>query len=50
MLALFDHDCGGISVEPVDGKEESGDGISKEGGPFKVTNSSEQITIQSLSN
>ncbi|NEY18459.1 alkaline phosphatase [Bacillus ginsengihumi] len=45
VLVLADHDCGGISVESVDSQDESGDGISKEDGPFNIPNSKEDFMI-----
>ncbi|WP_026679537.1 alkaline phosphatase [Fictibacillus gelatini] len=45
VLVVADHECGGLTIEEVDGKDESGDGISKEDGPFKVANSTNQFTI-----
>ncbi|WP_088011470.1 alkaline phosphatase [Gottfriedia acidiceleris] len=45
VLVVADHECGGLSIEDVDTKDESGDGISKEDGPFNVANSSNQFMI-----
>ncbi|MES9684669.1 alkaline phosphatase [Gottfriedia acidiceleris] len=45
VLVVADHECGGLSIEDVDSKDESGDGISKEDGPFNVANSSNQFMI-----
>ncbi|MFB7142395.1 alkaline phosphatase [Gottfriedia sp. NPDC056225] len=45
VLVVADHECGGLTIEDVDSKDESGDGISKEDGPFKVANSSNQFMI-----
>jgi len=45
ILVVADHECGGLSIEDVDSKDESGDGISKEDGPFNVANSSNQFMI-----
>ncbi|AKG35287.1 alkaline phosphatase [Paenibacillus durus] len=39
VLVLADHETGGFSIEEVDAKDESGDGISKEDGPFAIANS-----------
>ncbi|MEK5389137.1 alkaline phosphatase [Margalitia sp. FSL K6-0131] len=45
VLVVADHECGGLTIEEVNDKDESGDGISKEDGPFKVANSNDQFTI-----
>ncbi|MFD0050553.1 alkaline phosphatase [Actinomycetes bacterium NPDC127524] len=45
VLVVADHECGGLSIEDVDSKDESGDGISKEDGPFKVANSGNQFMM-----
>lgn len=45
VLVLADHETGGFSIEPVDDKDESGDGISKEDGPFSIPNSTEKFVI-----
>ncbi|MFC5648389.1 alkaline phosphatase [Paenibacillus solisilvae] len=39
VLVLADHETGGFSIEEVTADDESGDGISKEDGPFAVANS-----------
>ncbi|QHW34289.1 alkaline phosphatase [Paenibacillus rhizovicinus] len=39
VLVLADHETGGFSIEEVDANDESGDGISKEDGPFAIANS-----------
>ncbi|MGO4344036.1 alkaline phosphatase [Paenibacillus sp. MCAF9] len=39
VLVLADHETGGFSIEEVNADDESGDGISKEDGPFAVANS-----------
>jgi len=39
VLVLADHETGGFSIEPVDDKDESGDGISQEDGPFAIAKS-----------
>lgn len=39
VLVLADHETGGFSIEAVDADDESGDGISKEDGPFAIANS-----------
>lgn len=45
VLTVADHECGGLTVEGVDSKDESGDGISKEDGPFNAADSQEQFVI-----
>ncbi|MGG3772568.1 alkaline phosphatase [Heyndrickxia faecalis] len=45
VLVLADHDCGGMTVESADNSDESGDGISKEDGPFQVAGSSAQFVV-----
>ncbi|SFT07091.1 alkaline phosphatase [Paenibacillus sp. BC26] len=39
VLVLADHETGGLSIEEVDANDETGDGISKEDGPFAIANS-----------
>ncbi|ULO05839.1 alkaline phosphatase [Paenibacillus sp. 19GGS1-52] len=39
VLVLADHETGGFSIEEVNADDESGDGISKEDGPFAIANS-----------
>ncbi|MBP2119699.1 alkaline phosphatase [Cohnella lubricantis] len=39
VIVLADHETGGFSIEESDDKDESGDAISKEDGPFKIANS-----------
>ncbi|SEO55944.1 alkaline phosphatase [Paenibacillus sp. OV219] len=39
VLVLADHETGGFSIEEVSADDESGDGISKEDGPFAIANS-----------
>lgn len=45
VLVLADHDCGGMAIEGVDNSDESGDGISKEDGPFQVAGSDQQFMV-----
>ncbi|WP_445492534.1 alkaline phosphatase [Niallia sp. 03133] len=45
VLVVADHECGGLVIEDVSSSDESGDGISKEDGPFKVAKSNNQFTI-----
>jgi len=45
VLVLADHETGGFSIEDVDGQDESGDGISKEDGPFAIANSKETFMV-----
>lgn len=45
VLVVADHECGGLVIEDVSSSDESGDGISKEDGPFKVAKSNNQFTV-----
>ncbi|RYM04777.1 alkaline phosphatase [Sporolactobacillus sp. THM7-7] len=45
VLVLADHECGGLTVEAVDDGDESGDGVSKEDGPFPVAHSNQSFTV-----
>ncbi len=45
VLVLADHETGGLSIEPVDAEDETGDGISKEDGPFAIANSKESFVV-----
>lgn len=45
VLVLADHETGGFTLEGVDDKDESGDGISKEDGPFSIFGSKEQFYV-----
>nr|WP_237167898.1 alkaline phosphatase [Paenibacillus yonginensis] len=46
VLVLADHETGGFSIEPVeDTEDESGDGISKEDGPFAIKGSAQQFMV-----
>lgn len=45
VLVLADHETGGFSIEAVDADDESGDGISKEDGPFAIANSKHNFVV-----
>lgn len=45
VLVLADHETGGLSIEPVDEGDESGDAISKEDGPFAIAGSKDSFYI-----
>lgn len=45
VLVLADHETGGFSIEAVDEDDESGDGISKEDGPFAIANSKHNFVV-----
>ncbi|MGN8771476.1 alkaline phosphatase [Paenibacillus barengoltzii] len=45
VLVLADHETGGLSIEPVDAEDESGDAISKEDGPFTIAGSKEKFVV-----
>ncbi|SIR51250.1 MULTISPECIES: alkaline phosphatase [unclassified Paenibacillus] len=45
VLVLADHETGGFSIEAVDDKDESGDGISKEDGPFAIIGSKDSFVV-----
>lgn len=45
VLVLADHETGGLTLEEADDKDESGDGISKEDGPFSIAGSKEQFYV-----
>lgn len=45
VLVLADHETGGFSIENVDDKDETGDGMSKEDGPFAIANSKDQFVV-----
>ncbi|MNY45334.1 Alkaline phosphatase H precursor [compost metagenome] len=45
VLVLADHETGGLSIEPVDAEDETGDGISQEDGPFAIANSKESFVV-----
>lgn len=45
VLVLADHETYGFSIEAVDADDESGDGISKEDGPFAIANSKHNFVV-----
>lgn len=45
VLVLADHETGGFSIEEVNDSDESGDGISKEDGPFAIANSKQNFVV-----
>ena len=45
VLVTADHETGGLAVEDTGNKDESGDGISKEDGPFNIANSNQQFMV-----
>lgn len=45
VLVLADHETGGLSIEPVDSEDESGDGISQEDGPFAIAKSKQNFVV-----
>ncbi|MCS1350171.1 alkaline phosphatase [Mechercharimyces sp. CAU 1602] len=45
VIVVGDHETGGLSIEKVDDGDESGDGISQEDGPFPITGSNEEFTL-----
>lgn len=45
VLVTSDHSTGGLSLETSDKNDESGDGVSKEDGPFNIANSKEQFMV-----
>ncbi|MBO9599452.1 MAG: alkaline phosphatase [Cohnella sp.] len=45
VLVLADHETGGLAIESKDDKDESGDGISKEDGPFTIAGSKEVFYV-----
>ncbi|MTT30624.1 alkaline phosphatase [Terrilactibacillus sp. BCM23-1] len=45
VLVLGDHETGGLTVETDDSTDESGDGLSKEDGPFQVAHSGQKFMI-----
>nr|WP_235801509.1 alkaline phosphatase [Heyndrickxia acidiproducens] len=44
VLVLGDHESGGLAIESVNNSDESGNGISKEDGPFEVSGTDEQFS------
>jgi len=45
VLVLADHETGGFAIEEADDKDESGDDISKEDGPFAIAGSKETFVV-----
>ncbi len=45
VIVLADHETGGLAIESKDDKDESGDGISKEDGPFPIAGSKETFYV-----
>lgn len=45
VLVLADHETGGLAIEPIDDKDESGDGISQEDGPFAIAKSKDKFVV-----
>jgi len=45
VLVLADHETGGFSIEAIDSGDESGDGISKEDGPFSIAKSDQKFVV-----
>ncbi|SFS63924.1 alkaline phosphatase [Streptomyces sp. ok210] len=45
LVVTGDHETGGLSVEEVDGTDESGDAISAEDGPFSIRGSDRKFII-----
>lgn len=45
VITTADHETGGMAVEAVDGRDESGDGVSAEDGPFPITGSEFSYTV-----
>lgn len=45
VLVLADHETGGLAIEPIDDKDESGDGISQEDGPFTIAKSKDKFIV-----
>nr|WP_152663512.1 alkaline phosphatase [Paenibacillus wulumuqiensis] len=45
VLVTADHETGGMVIEEVDADDESGDGESKEDGPFTIAGSKEQFYV-----
>nr|WP_238535159.1 alkaline phosphatase [Fictibacillus macauensis] len=50
VLVVGDHECGGLTIEEVNNNDESGDGISKEDGPFTVAHSKEKFILDWTTN
>jgi alkaline phosphatase len=45
VLVTADHETGGLAIEGEDAEDESGEGVSKEDGPFTVKGSNEKFYI-----
>lgn len=45
VLVLADHETGGMTIEEKDDKDESGDAISKEDGPFPIAGSNDVFFV-----
>lgn len=45
VIVTADHEAGGLSLEDTSSKDESGDDVSSEDGPFPVANSSSQFIM-----
>ncbi|CAK8583396.1 alkaline phosphatase (plasmid) [Priestia megaterium] len=45
VLVAADHATGGLSLETTDKGDESGEGVSKEDGPFNIASSKEQFMV-----
>lgn len=45
VIVVGDHETGGFTIEGLDDSDESGDGVSKEDGPFPVANSNHQFMV-----
>jgi len=45
VLVLADHETGGFSIEEANAEDESGDGISKEDGPFAIVGSDHNFVV-----
>ena len=45
VIVVGDHETGGFTIEGLDDSDESGDGVSKEDGPFPVAHSDQQFMV-----
>ncbi len=50
VLVAADHECGGLSIEEVNPKDESGDDVSKEDGPYTPAHSKEKFALDWTTN
>lgn len=50
VLVAADHESGGLAIEEVNPEDESGEGASKEDGPFTAKNSDEKFTLDWTTN